>query len=103
MTNISELHRRWSKDTHYKNAYDALGEEFDLARTLIEARTAAGLSQLQLPSRSFPSRSVRDAQGRLACPAEASRAGASGMRREAKAGEPEFRELEPPRRVVATG
>ena len=48
MTKISELHRSWSKDRDYKGAYDALGEEFDLARTLIEARTAAGLSQSQL-------------------------------------------------------
>ena len=45
MTKISVLHRRWSKDRDYKGAYDALGEEFDLARALIEARTAAGLSQ----------------------------------------------------------
>ena len=42
MTKISDLHRRWSKDADYKDAYDALGEEFDLARALIEARTAAG-------------------------------------------------------------
>jgi hypothetical protein len=48
MTKISELHRRWSKDRDYKDAYDALGEEFDLARALIEARTAAGLSQAEL-------------------------------------------------------
>ena len=48
MTKISDLHRRWSKDADYKDAYDALGEEFDLARALIEARTAAGLSQSQL-------------------------------------------------------
>jgi ribosome-binding protein aMBF1 (putative translation factor) len=48
MTKISELHRRWSKDRDYKAAYDALGEEFDLARALIEARAAAGLSQSQL-------------------------------------------------------
>ena len=40
MTKISELHRRWSKDADYKKAYDALGEEFDLARALIKARTA---------------------------------------------------------------
>ena len=26
MTKINELHRRWSKDTDYKDAYDALGE-----------------------------------------------------------------------------
>ena len=44
MTKISELHRRWSKDAGDKDADDALGEEFDLAAALIEARTAAGLS-----------------------------------------------------------
>ena len=51
MTKINDLHRRWSKDADYKDAYDALGEEFDLARALIEARTAAGLSQAQLARR----------------------------------------------------
>jgi hypothetical protein len=47
MTKISDLHRRWSKDANYKDADDALGEEFELARALIEARTAARLSQSQ--------------------------------------------------------
>jgi hypothetical protein len=54
MTKISALHRRWSKDRDYKDAYGALGGEFDLARALIE-------------------------------------------------GDPEFRELEPARRVAAAG
>ena len=57
MTRISELHRRWSKDGDYKDAYDSLGEEFDLARALIEARTAAGLSQAQLARRMKTSQS----------------------------------------------
>jgi hypothetical protein len=43
MTKISELHRRWSKDRDYKSAYENIGEEFDLERALIKARTAAGL------------------------------------------------------------
>ena len=51
MTKISELHGRWSMDADYKAAYDALEEEFDLAQALIEARTAAGLSQAQLARR----------------------------------------------------
>jgi hypothetical protein len=45
---ISNLHHRWRKDSDYKDAHDALGEEFDLARSLIEARTAARLSQSRL-------------------------------------------------------
>jgi ribosome-binding protein aMBF1 (putative translation factor) len=57
MTKISDLHRRWSKDPDYKRAYGALGEEFDLARALIEARTAAGLSQSQLARRMKTSQS----------------------------------------------
>jgi ribosome-binding protein aMBF1 (putative translation factor) len=57
MTKISDLHRRWSEDADYKDAYDALGEEFDLARALIEARTAAGLSQAQLARRMKTSQS----------------------------------------------
>lgn len=57
MTKISELHRGWSKDDRYKAAYDALEEEFDLARALIEARTAAGLSQAQLARRMKTSQS----------------------------------------------
>ena len=57
MTKINDLHRRWSKDADYKDAYDALGEEFDLARALIEARTAAGLSQSQLARRMKTSQS----------------------------------------------
>ena len=57
MTKISDLHRRWSKDADYKDVYDALGEEFDLARTLIKARAAAGLSQSQLARRMKTSQS----------------------------------------------
>jgi AraC-like DNA-binding protein len=57
MTKISELHRRWSQTADYEHACDALEEEFDLARTLIEARTAAGLSQSQLARRMKTSQS----------------------------------------------
>jgi ribosome-binding protein aMBF1 (putative translation factor) len=57
MTKISDLHRRWSKDADYKDAYHAIGEEFDLARVLIEARAAAGLSQSQLARRMKTSQS----------------------------------------------
>lgn len=57
MTKISEFHRRWSEDDEYREAYDALGEEFDLAGALIEARTAAGLSQAQLARRMKTSQS----------------------------------------------
>jgi len=57
VTKISELHRRWRQGTDYRDAYGALSEEFDLARALIEARTAAGLSQAQLARRMKTSQS----------------------------------------------
>jgi transcriptional regulator with XRE-family HTH domain len=57
MTKIRDLHGRWSKDADYKAAHDALREEFDLTRALIEARTAAGLSQSQLARRMKTSQS----------------------------------------------
>jgi transcriptional regulator with XRE-family HTH domain len=41
----------------YKDGCEAPDEEFDLARTLIEARTAAGLSQSQLARRMKTSQS----------------------------------------------
>jgi hypothetical protein len=43
VTKIGDLHRRWRKDADYKEAYDALGEAFDLERSPIDARTAAAL------------------------------------------------------------
>jgi transcriptional regulator with XRE-family HTH domain len=57
MTKVKDLHRSWSKDDNYKAAYDALDEEFQLSRALIEARTRAGLSQMQLARRMKTSQS----------------------------------------------
>ena len=54
---IKDLHRRWSRDDNYKAAFDGLEEEFRLARALIEARAAAGLSQSQLARRMKTSQS----------------------------------------------
>ena len=57
MTKIKDLHRRWSRDDNYRAAYRGLEGEFRLARALIEARTAAGLSQSQLARRMKTSQS----------------------------------------------
>lgn len=57
MTKVKDLHRRWSRNKDYIVAYDALDEEFELARVLIEARTRAGLSQTQLARRMKTSQS----------------------------------------------
>jgi transcriptional regulator with XRE-family HTH domain len=57
MTKAKDLHRAWKKDPKYKTEYEALGKEFQLVRTLIEARTRAGLSQTQLARRMKTSQS----------------------------------------------
>ncbi|HWE98237.1 MAG TPA: helix-turn-helix transcriptional regulator [Caulobacteraceae bacterium] len=41
----------WQKDPAYREAYDALDEEFTLASALIEARASAGISQEEIARR----------------------------------------------------
>jgi transcriptional regulator with XRE-family HTH domain len=48
MARISEMHRKWMKDAAYQRAYDALEEEFALAKAVIAARNRAGLTQVEL-------------------------------------------------------
>lgn len=57
MSKVKDLHRTWLKDPKYKAEYDSLDEEFQLARTLIETRTRAGLSQTELARRMKTSQS----------------------------------------------
>lgn len=52
------MHEKWSRDPEYRAAYDELGSEFELARSLIEARTEAGLTQAQLAERMKTTQSV---------------------------------------------
>ena len=51
MTKVRDLHRRWLKDGEYRKAHAALSDEFDLARTMLEARARAGLTQAELARR----------------------------------------------------
>ena len=51
MALISELKKQWMQDPAFKVEYDALEDEFSLARELIWARTRAGLSQAELAQR----------------------------------------------------
>lgn len=51
MTKVAELHERWNRDADYREAYERLGPEFELARALIEARTLAGFTQAELAAR----------------------------------------------------
>ena len=57
MAKVKDLHRRWLRDPKYRNEYEALEDEFQLARELIEARTRAGLTQTQLAKRMKTSQS----------------------------------------------
>jgi ribosome-binding protein aMBF1 (putative translation factor) len=57
MTKLKGLHRDWMKNPKYKTEYEALGKEFQLVRSLIEARTRAGLSHTQLARRKNTSQS----------------------------------------------
>ncbi|MHB8247729.1 MAG: hypothetical protein ACYDCX_02410 [Acidithiobacillus sp.] len=45
MTRLAELKEELMQNPAFRAEYDALEEEFSLARELIEARTRAGLSQ----------------------------------------------------------
>ncbi len=55
---VDNLHRKWSSDPEYRTAYDELGPEFDLARSIILSRTGAGLTQAQLATRMNTTQSV---------------------------------------------
>lgn len=58
MTKISDLHQDWMRDSDYREAYESLGEEFDLAALLIETRARAGLTQAELAQRINTTQSV---------------------------------------------
>ena len=58
MSKVSDLHSKWSKDAEYRKAYDDLELEFAIARTLIEARTRAKLTQSELANRMETTQSV---------------------------------------------
>lgn len=51
MTRLKDLHAKWSQDPAYREAYDALEEEFALAAAIADARAAAGLTQAEVAER----------------------------------------------------
>ena len=51
MSKLTTLHDKWSRESDYREAYDRLGPEFELSRSLIEARTRARLTQAELAER----------------------------------------------------
>lgn len=58
MSKARDLHKKWSRTSEYRAPYEELGPEFDLARSLIEARTRAGLTQEQLARKMDTTQSV---------------------------------------------
>lgn len=50
--------RQWRKDPAFREAYDALDEEFALAAQVVEARARAGLTQEELADRMGTSQSA---------------------------------------------
>lgn len=51
MTKMKDLHTEWMKDAKYRKEYDALEEEFALAKAVTKARVNAGLTQEALARR----------------------------------------------------
>jgi ribosome-binding protein aMBF1 (putative translation factor) len=59
MSKVENLHHKWMKDDEdYRQSYQEQAEEFDLARAVIEARLAAGLTQNELAGRVATAQSV---------------------------------------------
>lgn len=58
MTQVKGLHRQWMQEPAYRQAYNELAPEFELARTIISARLAAGLTQKELAERMQTTQSV---------------------------------------------
>lgn len=48
---FDDIAQKWRKDPDFKREYDVLKPEFALARSLIEARVRAGLTQEDLAKR----------------------------------------------------
>jgi ribosome-binding protein aMBF1 (putative translation factor) len=51
MKTVREIGKKWLQDKNFRKAYDALEDEYALAKALIEARARAGLSQKELAER----------------------------------------------------
>ncbi|MGH6905236.1 MAG: helix-turn-helix domain-containing protein [Geminicoccaceae bacterium] len=58
MSRLRDLHEKWLDEPGYREEYERLGPEFELARTLIAARAGAGLTQAELAERMGTTQSV---------------------------------------------
>jgi ribosome-binding protein aMBF1 (putative translation factor) len=48
MARITEMHKKWMQEPKYRKAYQALEDEFAVAKAVIAARNRAGLTQSEL-------------------------------------------------------
>ena len=55
---LDRLRRRWLRDPAFREAYEALAPEFEIAAALIAARSRAGLSQADVAKRMGTTQSV---------------------------------------------
>jgi len=51
MTKLAELKKKWMEDAETREAYESHAYEFEIARSLIEARSDAGLTQAEVAKR----------------------------------------------------
>jgi transcriptional regulator with XRE-family HTH domain len=58
MTDVWDMHLERLKDPAYKAEYEALEDEFEIARQIISARVQSGLTQAELASRMGTSQSA---------------------------------------------
>lgn len=48
---VRDKHKEWLNDPEYAQAYEALEQEFSIARALIQARGEVGLTQVEVAQR----------------------------------------------------
>lgn len=58
MSKALDLHKKWIKNAEYRKAYEKLEPEFALARAVINARSNAELTQVQLARKMKTTQSV---------------------------------------------
>ena len=58
MARITEMHRKWINGSKYRKAYEALEDEFAVAKAVIAARNRAGLTQMELARKMGTTRPV---------------------------------------------
>lgn len=50
-TRIRDLHETWLRERDYRDAWEALRDEFEVASAIVDARARAGLTQAELAER----------------------------------------------------